>query len=253
VKIAEKLDELRNNILRDTSDLIAGDDDALWSDESLIRYIKLGERKFARQTLCLRDSTTPIATQVKLKSGTALYPLHESVIAVLSARYDTNTFDLARSGHAILSNLQPPEFLYFDPTVTSVVPPGNPSAFNTDETLVYPTGGRVSLMVSPVPGDDQDGKFLYLRVLRVPLTTYSVSSMENEESEIPEDFELDPLQWAAHLAMANHDGDAGSSTRADKFAAAYNDRVANCVRETKRKIFGNMSFRFGAGGFSWQP
>lgn len=250
MKIGEKLDELRNNILRDTSDIIAGDDDALWSDETLLRYIKQGERRFARQTLCIRDSTTAQVTQVVLKTGVQNYPLHTAVVGVLSARYDTDQFDIARSGHGIINQVQPPEYLTFDPSTTYNVPPGRPNAFYTDETLVFALGQRITLAVHPVPGADQEGKKLYLRVMRTPLTDYILDKLE-EESEIPEDYELDPLQWAAHLATANHDGDAGSSMKSQKHADAFNMRVAECVRETKRKMFSNITQRFGMGGFSW--
>jgi hypothetical protein len=252
VKIQEKLDELRNNILRDTSDLVSGERDTLWSDETLLRYIKQGERRFARQVMCLRDSTTPQVTQVRLKTGVQNYPLHASVFAVLSARFDTDTTDLARSGHGILQVHAPAEdFLAFDAASAGAVSPGRPRAFNTDETLVYAHGGRVTLSTFPLPSSAEDGKTLYLRTLRTPLSSYKIEKMDEEESEIPEDYELDPLQWAAKLATANHDGDAGSATNSAKYEEAFNKAVADAVRETKRKLFANMTFRFGSAGFSW--
>lgn len=250
MKLGEKLTELRENILRDKSDLIAGDTDSLWSDETLLRYIKHGERRFARQTLCIRDSTTAQVVQVKLKEGVKTYPLHPSVISVLSAVYDTDTFDLARSGHGILNQLQPPEFLTFDPSTTYTVPPGRPSAYYTDETLVYALAQRVTLSIYPEPGADQEGKILHLRVLRTPLTVYDLDHLDSE-CEIPEDYELDPLRWAAYLAQSNHDADAGSSAKADGHKTAFDNAVANCVRETKRKLFAHMAHRFGMGGYSW--
>lgn len=250
MNLGEKLDELRNNVLRDTSHLIAGDDDSLWSDETLLRYIKQGERKFARQTLCIRDATSARTCQLKLKAGQRMYPLDPAIIGVLSARYDTDMFDLARSGHAILTNITPPDFLTFDPSAMYTVPPGRPSAYYTDETLVYAMGTRVTFSIFPDPGTDQDGKIVNLRVVRTPFTEYTLENIE-AESEIPEDYELVPLQWAAHLATKNHDGDAGSSVQADKFKASYDDEIVNAMREIKRKLFANMVFRFGANAFSW--
>lgn len=250
MKLGEKLLELRNNVLRDKSDLIAGDTDSLWSDETLLRYIKHGERQFARKTLCIRDSTTAQVTQVKLRTGVKTYPLHPAVISVLSASYDTDSFDLARSGHGILNQLQPPEFLTFDPSTAYTVPPGRPSAYYTDETLVYATGQRVTLSVYPVPGADQNDKYLYLRTLRVPLTVYDMDHLD-DESEIPEDYELDPLSWAAYLAEKNHDADAGSNMKAQAHKDAFDAAVTNAVRETKRKLFAHMAHRFGMGGYSW--
>ena len=250
MKLGEKLTELRTNVLRDKSDRIAGDADSLWTDETLLRYIKHGERKFARQTLCIRDATTAAVTQVRLRTGVKTYPLHQAVISVLSARYDTDSFDLARSGHGILNQLQPPEFLTFDPSSAYTVPPGRPSAYYTDETLVYATGQRVTLSVYPEPGADQDGKTIYLRTLRVPLTVYSLDHLD-DECEIPEDYELDPLSWAAYLAEKNHDADAGSPLKAEAHKDAFDAAVAAAVRETKRKLFAHAAHRFGMGGFSW--
>lgn len=250
MKIGEKLDELRNNILRDKSDLISGDDDHLWSDATLLRYIKNGERRFARQVLCIRDATTPEVCKVKLKEGVRQYPLHESVLSVLSARYDTDTHLLARSGHSIVRDIAPPEFLSFDPATQYTAAPGRPSAFYTDETLVYARQGRVTLSVYPDPGADQEGLFLFLRVVRLPLAKYTLDDLELE-SEIPEDYELDPLQWAAHLATSNNDGEAGSARRSSAFAASFDRAVGEAKRETKRKIFAEMGFGFGRNGFSW--
>lgn len=251
MNIGEKLSELRNNILRDRSDLIAGDDDSLWSDETLLRYIKDGERRFVRQTLMIRDSTTAQVCQVKLKLGVQNYPLHQSVLGVLSARYNTDQFDLARSGHGIISQIVPPEFLSFDPSVAYQVQPGRPSAFNTDETLVFAGAGRVTFSIYPLPSAAEDGLMVNLRVLRLPLNSYTLDDLD-VESEIPEDYELEPLQWAAYRAVANHDGDAGSSRDAEKYKAAFLEAVANAQKETKRKLFASMNFRFGMSGFTWE-
>ena len=250
MKLCELLSELRDNVLRDSSDLIAGDADTLWSDETLLRYIKQGERKFARQVMCLRDATTALVTQVKLKTGVANYPLHPSVFGVVSARYNADNFDLMRSGHGIINQTPPPEFLYFDPTVAYTVSPGRPVAFYTDETLVYAQSSRVTLSVYPAPSATENGNIVHLRVLRVPLMAYDVDHLD-ACTEIPEDYELDPLQWAAHLATKNHDGDAGSSVRSDKYKQAYNEAVHEALRETKRRMFAGEGFRFGAGGFSY--
>lgn len=250
MNLGEKLDELRKNILHDRSDLIAGDDDRLWSDATLLRYIKQGERRFARKTLCLRDSSTAAVTQVKLKSGVKTYALHPSVICMLSARYDTDDFDLQRAGHAIIAQVVPPEFLSFDPASNYTLPPGRPSAVYTDETLVYAGQGRVTLTLYPAPGADQDGKTVYLRVCRLPLTDYTPSSLQ-AEGELHEDFELDPLQWAAYLATSNHDGDAGSSVKSREHRAAFDQAVKDASKDIRDKIRVQISHRFGMGGFSY--
>ncbi len=250
MNLDDQLQELRINILRDRSDIIAGDTDSLWSDETLIRYIQDAERRFARQTLILRDATTREVTEVRLKAGTTLYLLHRSVISVLSARYDTNQYDLQRSGHAIVNDARPPEFLSFDPSIPYTTPPGDPLAFYTDETLVNTRQGGVTLALYPVPGVDQDGKTLRLRVIRVPMTKYDLDNTERE-SEIPEDYQLDVLEWAAYRAMRGYDGDAGAPTPAEAHKKAFEESIVAAIREMKRKMFANTGFRFGTNGFSW--
>lgn len=248
--LEELLTELRVNVLRDRSDLIAGDTDSLWSDETLLRYIKDGERRFARQTLCLRDSTTPEVTQVRLRSGVQNYPLHASIVGVLSGRFDTDSYDLQRSGHALILQFTPPELLSYDPNAAYTIPPGRPIAFFTDETLIFARQGRVTLSTYPIPSADEEGKVIYLRVARMPTTTYSLDQLD-QESEIPEDYQLDTLEWGAYRAQRGFDADAGAGTTSDKHREAFELAIAAAVKETKRKMFANMTFRFGTNGFSW--
>lgn len=246
-----QLSELRNNILRDRSDIIAGDTDSLWSDETLLLYIDDAERRFARQTLILRDSTTIEVAQIKLRAGVTTYPLHESVISILSARYNTNAYDMARSGHAILSQINPPEFLTFDPTSDYTVSPGAPIAYYTDETLVYAMQNRVTLTVYPAPSAAEAGKIVYLRTIRLPMTKYTLDDLERE-SEIPRSYQLDVLEWAAYRAQRGFDGDAGAPTSAEAHERAFNKVVAEAVREMKRSTFGNTGIKYGSNGFSWE-
>ncbi len=250
--LSDALSELRQNILRDFSDQIAGTSDNLWSDSTLLRYIKDGERRFARQALCLRDSTTPAVAQIKLKVGVTTYPLNIAVIAVLSARYNIDTFDIQRSGHALVSQFTPPEFLTYDPSTGFNAQPGRPIAFYTDETLVYAGAGRVTLSVYPVPSATEDGTILYLRTIRNPLTVYSLDNL-NADSEIPEDYQLDCLEWAAYRALRHFDADAGASAPADHHKAAFDEAVLNARKELKRTMFANSTFRYGTNGWNYTP
>ncbi len=250
MNLGELLDELRINILRDRSDLIAGDSDSLWTDESLIRYIGDGERRFSRRTLILRDSTTPQVTQVILRNGVVSYPLHRSVIAVLSAKYDTDTFDLQRSGHGLILQYTPPEFLSYDPTVAYTVTPDRPIAFYTDETLVFARNSTVTLSVYPPPGPDQAGKIVYLRTIRMPLCRYTIADLDSE-SELPEDYQLDALEWAAYRALRGFDTDAGAPTTAKDHMNAFEDAITKAIKEAKLKMFSNLTVRYGMNGFSY--
>jgi hypothetical protein len=246
--LQEQLEELRTNILRDVSDIISGQTDSLWSDETLLRYIQDAENRFARRTMILRDSTTPAVTQVRLKAGTRSYELHESVLGVLSASYDGIT-DLLHSGHAIVTRSQPTEYLSFNPLHPYALTPGVPIAFYTDETLVYDRGAAVVLSVYPEPAADQDGKILQIRTIRKPLNCYGKKDMARA-SELT-DYELDVLEWAAYRAQRNNDADAGNVTSAEAHKAAFEAAIAQALREMKRKMFANIGYKYGGNGFSW--
>lgn len=237
--------------------MIAGDTDSLWTDETLLRYIGDAERRFARRSLILRDATTPEVTQVTLKADTQMYPLHRSVIAVLSARYTDasgNFYDLRRSGHALITDAVPMEMLQWEPAepYSSQMPPGAPLAYFTDETLVYARNARMALGVYPLPAQLQDGSVLHLRVIRLPLCGYRNSETDlGRESEIPEDYQLDVLEWAAYRAQRTFDGDAGAPTSAEEHRKAFEEAVSSATREAKRKMFGNTQLGYGANGFTW--
>lgn len=246
----DQLQELRFNILRDRSDMIAGDTDSLWSDETLVRYIGDAERRFARRSLILRDATTPEVCQIRLIAGTNQYPIHRSVIAIISARYAGNQYDMQRSGHAIIANSNPPEFLSFDPASPPTISPGPPLAYYTDETMVFGRQGGITLMTYPPPGLAEDKTTVNLRVIRMPVSTYTMNDL-GIESEIPEDYQLDVLEWAAYRAQRGFDGDAGAPTSADAHKAAFEEAIARATQELKRKMFANTGIQFGSNGFSW--
>lgn len=248
--LAELLSELRNNMLRDRSDIIAGDTDCLWSDETLINYIGDAERRFARRTLLLRDSMTPEVCQFKLKTGVATYPMHPTVLSVLSARATGSDQDLLHSGHAILTQMQPTEFLTFDPMTVATMPPGQPIAYYTDESTVFARQGIVTFTVFPPPAADQNDLVMNMRVIRLPFTKYDLDHLDTP-SEIPEDYQLDVLGWAAYRALRGFDSDAGAPTSAEAHKAAFEEAIGRASNELKRKMFVNTGLRYGGNGFSW--
>ena len=109
------LDELRGNVLRDDAELASGPQDQLWSDDTLVRYINDAQSRFARKTLALRDASTSEVVEVTLATGVSTYDLHESIVAVQSARFDTSVIDIVRVGRSLMSNLSVADPSWFDP------------------------------------------------------------------------------------------------------------------------------------------
>lgn len=253
MKFSALLAELRENILHDRSDRVEGLSDRLWSDETLLRYITEAQNQFAAKSLILRDDANADVCRVELVEGTSEYALHESVIAVISAKLTGDTFDLRRVGHALLDAYHPVDRIAFDNSQWSTLPPGKPLVFTTDEAIsVDDTDAlnRVKLRLYPTPGADQDGLILRLRVVRLPLVEANSKTL-NIEPEIPRIHQIDMLDWAAYLALRIVDVDAGWKSRALEFKATFEQNVVAARRLAMRRLFTPKGWGFGQGGFTW--
>lgn len=247
----ELLDELRTNILRDNSSLLAGDDDRLWSDVTLARYINEAYRRFARETLIIWDATTPELTQVFLQPGVTLYPLNPAALSVRSVRYHTDAVDLPRASHTRLDTyVGATQDQFFDVNTASELAPGRPRAWTVDEELQGGPNTPITLRVYPKPSTDEAGNVLYLRVSRLPLEPLTLDN-EDAELEIPEDYHLDILNWAAYRAYSNHDADGGDATAAEKHKKAFDDCVKTAMQDAARRTFAPHGFSLGNGAFRW--
>jgi hypothetical protein len=244
------LDELRQNILRDRSDIVSGPSDQIWSDETLIRYINDGYRRFCRRTLLLRDGSTPQFTQINIREGQTLYELDPVVLAVLSARYEDDENDLPRAAHEDLNTMPYTDPLLWDVNMLSTSQPGRPRAFTTDESVTAGSQTLTHVRVYPTPTSLETGKTLYLRVARLPAEMITLSNLCNEP-EVSEDYHLDILNWAAFRALSNHDVDGDSKDRAATFKAAFEAVLEEAEQEAKRRMFSTTRFMPGRFGFSW--
>lgn len=255
MNVADLLDELRDNILFDRSDSIAGvsDPDQLWSDTTLIRYMNEAQRRFALRGFVIKDGTTREVTEVTLEEGVDTYTLHPSVFALVSARISTATKDLVRCGHSVLNAYISPTLDTWDLSQLETLPPGTPVAYTTDEEIGLDdedTYNAVVLRVYPVPDADAAGTVIKLRVFRKPLDPLSENNT-GAVPEIPSDHHIEMLDWAAYLALRIGDTDANNDRRADKFAQSFDVHVKNARNLVMRKLFAPQGWGFGRGGWSW--
>lgn len=244
------LNELRVNILRDDTELASGPNDQLWTDETLVRYINDAQQRFARKTLSLRDASTPEVVEVALAAGVSSYALHESVLAVVSARYNEDTADLHRIGRSLIATLPVADPPWWDPSTVATMTPGPPKAFATDETLDVETTGAVTLTVYPTPSADEDGLLVRMRVARLPLESFTIDTL-TAECELVEGYQLDMLEWAAFRALRNSDID-GHSDNAKAHEKRFDDAVDEVLKDVRRKMRAPIRFNFGQGGFAWE-
>jgi hypothetical protein len=256
--LRELLEELRENILHDRSDQIAGASDYLWSDRTLVRYIDQAQRRMARQALILRDYISYFPTKPFEKA----YKLPPYVIAVISARclalpsvsppLPEDHSDLARAGHALFDTYHVPDTYFFDPGSLSALPPGKMLAFDTDEYLQEDDEGSLGTMtlrVFPAP-DPLHIQPLRLRVLRLPKTHLTLENLD-VSPEIPEEHHLDLLDWAAYLALRIVDVDEGMPSRAQEFMQTFEVHCLEARKIMMRKLFAVSAWGFGRNGFSW--
>jgi hypothetical protein len=244
---------LRESILNDRSDRASGSSDYLWTDETLVTFMNEAQRRFAVQGLVLRDGTTDEVTKLTLVEGVTHYPLHESVIAVLSARGIDQQADLNRVGHTTLGAYRAPSDSWVDPGAVTGLPAGPTLAFSTDDGLSdYDSDSlsQVMLRVYPAPAAAQAGTFLRLRVVRKPIEPLRATAL-GAAPEIPEDHHIEMLDWAAYLALRIVDDDAGAAKRALEFRATFEQHVKEARMLVMRKLFAPMEWGFGRGGFSW--
>lgn len=251
--LRDLLQELRHNILHDRSHRVEGDSDLLWDDETLVRYIDEAQRRLARQGLVIRDGRTPETCHVQLAENITTYDLHPSVIAVLSARYATDDRDLVRVGHALLNRYQDTTQGLQLAAHYASLPPGKVLAFSTDEEISSTETDSFDapvMRVYPAPSADFVGT-LYLRVVRMPLQRLSVHDMD-AVPEVPSDFHLPMLDWAAYLALRVADVDAGLPRRAQEFRAMFEMTVVEARKAAMRKMFAPQGWGFGRGGWVWE-
>lgn len=254
MNLEDLLDELREGILNDRTDRVSGSSDYLWSDTRLVRYINEAQRRFARLSLCLRDNTNADVTQVTLVEGQTEYPLHESVLAVVTAKLDGEAADLKRSGHSVFNAYTRPDTAYWDPSQLVLLPPGKPIAFAMDETVAEgPTGAveKPVMRVFPAPNADYAGQKILLRVCRLPLNDLSLTNV-NAYPEIPEIYHLEMLDWAAHLALRIVDQDAGNKARSDDFAASFAAKAMKARNDLLKKMQTPQQWGFGRNGWGWE-
>lgn len=252
--LTELVTELRENILHDRSDQVGGASDYMWDTPTLVRYIDQAHRRFARRAQLLKDSSTSVVTQITTVLNQEFYPLDPSIESVTSLRMAGDRADLVMANHNALDTYHVPDTYFFDPSALSTLPPGKPVAFTVDEGLTQNDQGATSvimLRLYPIVGPGYDNIIGNLRVIRSPLVRLTTQNM-NAVPEIPEDYHLDMLDWAAYLALRIVDLDAGDTDRSDKFAASFEAHVNDAKRELKRKMFQPAVWGFGRNGFSWE-
>lgn len=244
MELRELLEELRSNVLRDVSSSVNGDDeDSLWTDATLVRYLRDAEEKFAAGTLCLRDSITPALAQITLVPGQADYVLDKRVIDIYSALYigehnRTQLTATSYNGRFGSRGEFTPNGGYCDPQGR-----GAPQMYYTDLDT-----GMIGFY--PVPRDEEVPYTVRLQVARRPLKPLNANDLD-ASPEIPDEYHLDLVEWACWRALRNHDADIDGDpaninivmARSSAHKKRFEDAVAECRR--KMKYMTKQAVQFG--------
>lgn len=230
----ELLEELRENILRDISDAVGSDSDSfLLSDKALVRYINDAQNKFASQTLCLRDETTPPVTEIVLVAGQETYALDSRVVAVHTVRSSTRrrlkatTYGFLAGTYGDMSRGYATEWCQND---------GAPVYFYTDRETqrmgVYPAPSAEFILTNPK---------LFMQVSRLPLEQLVAEKLD-AVPEVASQYHLDMLEWAAYRALMNSDIEIESMGKASARRARFNETVKQLRAERDRLLMQPLQF-----------
>ena len=230
MNVNELLNELRRNILRDSSAAISADDeDFLWTDEALLSYINDAYYRFCHLTEYLQDATTPEVCRIALQTGVTDYTLDASVIRVLSVEHKKLVIPVNTTDH-MFGDLQD------SPGYTRVRREDYPGVFAVVPDYQI---GTLKVVGNPTVGDVTDP--LRLRVSRYPLARLSFDGA-TAEPEIPERFHLDLLEWAAFRALRNHDVDAENMAKASAHSTRFERAVEEVRAEFKARKFARVGY-----------
>lgn len=168
-----------------------------WSDARAYRFLSLAQDQFCKDTGFFRDATT---YSFSTEAGVASYPYSSRVIEILGM--GCNGARLMRFFGDPLSAT----FLgvNFDPAAASLQ---QPAAYRTD----YETG---MVTLYPTPDAVYPVTMRVWRKSKLPLSSVNAP-------ELPEEFELGLVEYAAALAYGDHDRERQDPVKAAEHAENY--------------------------------
>lgn len=223
MNLRELVEELRCSILRDVSTRVTAVDEPvhiageqLWSNRALVRYIDDAERTFARRTRCLVSSRDEFC-YLPLVAGGGEYELDSRVIDIVHAQVDGLVLrhvneDAVTGGADVVGN------------GVRVLAPGTPQMYSF-------LRGTMQLRMYPAPCEASTLQLVVVRYPRKPLTVDNMDA----SPEIPEQYHLDLLEWAAWRAYRNHDVEVENFGKANGHKARFNEVIDEYNRDAVRR------------------
>jgi|GEM_PF-1839311 len=174
--ISDFIQRLREDILDDNVEPYK------WSDETLTRFANQAEAEACRRANLIIDSNTAVVCIINVRANTSTYPLHNSILSILSAYNETDKYPLFQTDKI---------------TLDLEYPTWKSEKSQTPKWFMIDDGDILTII--PTPAADFS---LRLTVSRLPINT---NKEESDEFEIPSQFQEGLLYYAAYLALSMKD------------------------------------------------
>lgn len=206
--------------------LVDGDNDQLWSDDLIVRFLNEGVRLLARAAWNIIDEGNATAGAITLATGVATYALHKSVLRVIMATPTDQSWPLWHTSDVALRSPRPYDDEPFDINNLSIANPGRPVAFSTD-------GGTRMLRVFRTPSVTENGLVINLKVARLPVATLTLDDT-SVGPETPDDYSLSICDYAAGRCLLQPNVDGQQKTTGRELITAFNDLMKDARRDRQR-------------------
>lgn len=205
MEISELITILREDYLSDTfegwedaSD-IEKDDQFLWTDKALLRYINEAQKQACNRTDFLYDDES---FSITLVAGNPSYAIDPKITFIEQINID---------GDRCVTHMSKEEF-------QRDYPDWRTSSGIGGDDASYIVRGR-KLRIYPIPDVLDAGVVLNLDTYRLPLET--ITSL-NDELEIPEEFHRDLIWWVLSEAYLKQDAEGYDPKKAADYLAMFN-------------------------------
>jgi len=183
------------------------DDQLLWSDKALFRYITEAQRQACNRTDFIFDDSSSI-TKLTLKANVNEYRISSYINTIEQLEYNGKKVTHISREDRNRSLLQ-------WRTNTGI---GTNRSF-------YMIQGR-KLFIYPIPDSTDAGKKVYLSVWRQPLDPIASSS---DELSIPEEYQRDLVWWVLYEAYSKQDADGYDKDKGLGYLAQFNQAFGDYI------------------------
>jgi hypothetical protein len=200
----------------------------LWSNEELAAYIDQAQIQAFRR--CLAEEDYGATYDVAIIAGTSTYTLHPKILQIVANQLESNGKPLDHTDMRTLFSLQ-----NFDNDTG--IPKFYSTNYKTGTVVFYPT---------PVTNDTW-----HPLVYRLPLATIAFTS-PTVNLEIPEQFTIPMLSYAAYLAYMKQDADTYDPKQAMLYSKLFDDEfgVTSAYSDIRKMRSADNSVKYGGIRFN---